>query len=358
VAVHRIAAIPGDGIGQEVITAGLEVLAALQARTPDLRLEVATFDWGSQYYRRHGRMMPEDGLDRLRPFDAIYFGAVGAPDIPDDVTLWGLRLAICQGFDQYANVRPARLLPGVTSPLRGVRPADLDWIVVRENTEGEYAGAGGRVHRGLPEEVGTELAVFTRAGCARIMRFAFDLARSRPRRLLTLVTKSNAQRHGMVLWDETFAEVAREFPEVATDKELVDAMTTRMVLRPATLDVIVATNLHADILSDLASALTGSLGLGPTANLDPERRFPSMFEPIHGSAFDITGKGIANPIASFWSAALMLEHLGEADAAARLMTAIERTLAAGDVLTPDLGGDATTAAVTARVCELLRGVNL
>jgi tartrate dehydrogenase/decarboxylase/D-malate dehydrogenase len=358
VAVHRIAAIPGDGIGEEVIAAGLEVLEALQARTPDLRLEVAAFDWGSAYFRRHGRMMPADGLDLLRPFDAIYFGAVGAPDIPDDVTLWGLRLAICQGFDQYANVRPARLLPGVTSPLRGVRPGDLDWIVVRENTEGEYAGAGGRVHRGLPEEVGTELAVFTRAGCARIMRFAFDLARSRPRRRLTLVTKSNAQRHGMVLWDETFAEIAREFPEVSTDKELVDAMTTRMVLRPATLDVIVATNLHADILSDLASALSGSLGLGPTANLDPERRFPSMFEPIHGSAFDITGKGIANPIASFWSAALMLEHLGEPDAAARLMAAIERTLAAGDVLTHDLGGSATTAAVTIRVCELLRGANL
>ena len=357
-AVHRIAAIPGDGIGQEVIAAGLEVLEALQARTPDLRLEVTAFDWGSEHYRRHGRMMPADGLDRLRRFDAVYFGAVGAPDIPDDVTLWGLRLAICQGFDQYANVRPARLLPGVTSPLRGVRPGDLDWIVVRENTEGEYAGAGGRVHRGLPEEVGTELAVFTRAGCARIMRFAFELARSRPRRRLTLVTKSNAQRHGMVLWDETFAEVAGEFPEVATDKELVDAMTTRMVLRPATLDVIVATNLHADILSDLASALSGSLGLGPTANLDPERRFPSMFEPIHGSAFDITGKGIANPIASFWSAALMLEHLGEPEAAARLMTAIERTLAAGDALTPDLGGAATTAEVTRRVCELLRGANL
>ena len=357
-AVHRIAAVPGDGIGQEVIAAGLEVLEALQARTSDLRLEVAAFDWGSEYFRRHGRMMPADGLDLLRPFDAIYFGAVGAPDIPDDVTLWGLRLAICQGFDQYANVRPARLLPGVTSPLRGVRPGDLDWIVVRENTEGEYAGAGGRVHRGLPEEVGTELAVFTRAGCARIMRFAFELARSRPRRRLTLVTKSNAQRHGMVLWDETFAEAAREFPEVATDKELVDAMTTRMVLKPATLDVIVATNLHADILSDLASALSGSLGLGPTANLDPERRFPSMFEPIHGSAFDITGRGIANPIASFWSAALMLEHLGEPDAAGRLMGAIERTLASGDVLTPDLGGSATTADVTARVCALLRGANL
>jgi tartrate dehydrogenase/decarboxylase/D-malate dehydrogenase len=358
VAGHRIAAIPGDGIGQEVIAAGLEVLQALQARAPDLRLEFETFDWGSEHYRRHGRMMPADGLDRLRPFDAIYFGAVGAPDIPDDVTLWGLRLAICQGFDQYANVRPARLLPGVNSPLRGVRPGDLDWIVVRENTEGEYAGAGGRVHRGLPEEVGVELAVFTRAGCARIMRFAFELARTRPKRRLTLVTKSNAQRHGMVLWDQTFAELARAFPDVTTDKELVDAMTTRMVLKPATLDVIVATNLHADILSDLASALSGSLGLGPTANLDPERRFPSMFEPIHGSAFDITGLGIANPIASFWSAVLMLEHLGEPDAAALLMGAIERTLAAGDALTPDLGGRATTAGVTARVCALLSGANL
>jgi tartrate dehydrogenase/decarboxylase / D-malate dehydrogenase len=358
VAVHRIAAIPGDGIGKEVIGAGLEVLEVLQTREPDLRVEVESFDWGSDYYRRHGRMMPEDGLDRLRVFDAIYFGAVGAPDIPDDVTLWGLRLAICQGFDQYANLRPARLLPGVASPLRGVEPGDLDWIVVRENTEGEYAGAGGRVHRGLPEEVGTELAVFTRAGCARIMRFAFELARARPKRQLTLVTKSNAQRHGMVLWDETFAEVAREFPEVRTDKELVDAMTTRMVLKPRTLDVVVATNLHADILSDLASALSGSLGLGPTANLDPKRRFPSMFEPIHGSAFDITGKGVANPIASFWSAVLMLEHLGEASAAARLMDAIERTLAAGDALTPDLGGTATTADVTARVCDVLRGANL
>jgi tartrate dehydrogenase/decarboxylase/D-malate dehydrogenase len=358
VGVHRIAAIPGDGIGQEVIAAGLEVLAALQARTPDVRLEVATFDWGSDHYRRHGRMMPADGLDRLRPFDAIYFGAVGAPDIPDDVTLWGLRLAICQGFDQYANVRPARLLPGVTSPLRGLEPGDLDWIVVRENTEGEYAGAGGRVHRGLPEEVGTELAVFTRAGCQRIMRFAFALARSRSNKRLTLVTKSNAQRHGMVLWDEIFAAVARDFPDVRTDKELVDAMTTRMVLKPTTLDVIVATNLHADILSDLASALSGSLGLGPTANLDPERRFPSMFEPIHGSAFDITGLGIANPIASFWSAVLMLEHLGEHGAASHLMGAIERTLAAGDVLTPDLGGSATTADVTARVCALVSGANL
>jgi tartrate dehydrogenase/decarboxylase / D-malate dehydrogenase len=355
---HRIAVLPGDGIGQEVIAAGCEVLQALVAREPGLALELQTFDWGSAYYRAHGRMMPDDGLDQLRGCDAIYFGAVGAPDIPDDVTLWGLRLAICQGFDQYANVRPARLLPGVASPLRGVAPGDLDWIVVRENTEGEYAGTGGRVHRGLPEEVGIEAAVFTRSGCRRIMRFAFALAQSRPKRHLTLVTKSNAQRHGMVLWDEVFAETAKEFSDVTTDKELVDAMTTRMVLKPKSLDVIVATNLHADILSDLASALTGSLGLGPTANLDPERRFPSMFEPIHGSAFDITGRGIANPIASFWSAALMLEHLGEQAAAARLMSAIERTLAAGDLLPPDLGGRATTAEVTARVCALLSVSNL
>jgi tartrate dehydrogenase/decarboxylase / D-malate dehydrogenase len=358
VARHKIAAIPGDGIGQEVVAAGLEVLKVLQTREPGLELEVESFDWGSAFYRAHGRMMPADGLDQLKPFDAIYFGAVGAPDIPDDVTLWGLRLAICQGFDQYANVRPARLLPGVTGPLRNVGAGDLDWIVVRENSEGEYAGAGGRVHRGLPEEVGTELAIFTRAGCERIMRFAFELARSRPKQQLTLVTKSNAQRHGMVLWDEIFAQVAKDFPDVRTDKELVDAMTTRMVLKPGTLDVIVATNLHADILSDLASALSGSLGLGPTANLNPTRKFPSMFEPIHGSAFDITGKGVANPIATFWTGALMLDHLGEPAAAARLMAAIERTLAAGDVLTPDLGGRATTAEVTARVCDLLRGANV
>jgi tartrate dehydrogenase/decarboxylase/D-malate dehydrogenase len=350
--------LPGDGIGQEVIAAGTQVLEALAAREPGLELELQSFDWGSDYYRAHGRMMPEDGLAQLRGFDAIYFGAVGAPDIPDDVTLWGLRLAICQGFDQYANVRPARLLPGVTSPLRDVAAGELDWVVIRENTEGEYAGTGGRVHRGLPEEVGIETAVFTRSGCRRIMRFAFGLAQSRPRRHLTLVTKSNAQRHGMVLWDEVFAETAADFPDVTTDKELVDAMTTRMVLKPRSIDVVVATNLHADILSDLASALTGSLGVGPTANLDPERRFPSMFEPIHGSAFDITGKGIANPMASFWSASLMLDHLGEQAAAARLMDAIERTLASGDLLPPDLGGQATTAQVTERVCALLAGSNI
>jgi tartrate dehydrogenase/decarboxylase/D-malate dehydrogenase len=355
---YKIAAIPADGIGPEVIAAGLEVLGVLQQRETGFKLEVEHFPWGSDFYRRHGVMMDEDGLDRLKPCDAIYFGAVGDKEIPDHITLWGLRLRICQGFDQYANVRPTRILPGITSPLRDRTGDDLDWIIVRENSEGEYAGNGGRVHRGLPEEVATETSVFTRVGVTRIIRFAFEIARKRPRKLLTVVTKSNAQRHGMVMWDEIAAEVGRDFPDVTVDKELVDAMTTRMVLKPRSIDVVVATNLHADILSDLAAALAGSLGIAPTANLNPERRFPSMFEPIHGSAFDITGKGIANPIATFWTGAMMLEHLGETEAAARLMRAIERVTAAGAPFTPDLGGTATTKMVTEAVCDALRSANV
>ena len=355
---YKIAAIPGDGIGTEVIAAGLEALAVCARRDGGFRLAVENFDWGSDYYKRHGVMMPADGLGRLRPFDAIYFGAVGAPDVPDHVTLWGLRLAICQPFDQYANVRPTRILPGITSPLRGVEQGDLDWVIVRENSEGEYAGQGGRSHRGLPEEVATEVSIFTRAGVTRIMRFAFELARSRPRKLLTVVTKSNAQRHGMVLWDEIAAEVAKDYPDVTWDKMLVDAMTMRMVLKPGSIDTVVATNLHADVLSDLAAALAGSLGIAPTANLNPERTFPSMFEPIHGSAFDITGKGIANPVGTFWSAVMMLEHLGEPAAAARLMRAIERVTADPSLHTPDLGGPATTRQVTGALCAALEGDNL
>jgi len=355
---YRIAAIPGDGIGAEVVAAGLEVLAAVEARVPNLTFQVESFPWGSDYYREHGRMMAEDGLARLKDFDAIYFGAVGDPEVPDHVTLWGLRLAICQGFDQYANVRPARILPGVESPLAGVGAGDLDWVIVRENSEGEYSGAGGRAHQGLTGEVAVETAIFTRHGVERIVRFAFELARTRPARQLTCVTKSNAQRHGMVLWDEIFAEVASAYPDIATDKMLVDAMTTRMVRDPGSLDVVVATNLHADILSDLAAALSGSLGIAPTANLNPERKFPSMFEPIHGSGFDIAGKGIANPVASFWSAAMMLDHLGEAEAGAALLGAIERALASGQASTPDLGGTATTAQVTQAVCAALEGKNL
>src|SRR6266850_7356454 len=308
---YKIAAIPGDGIGTEVIAAGIEVLETLAKQDGSFKLRFEHFDWGSAYYLKHGEMMPADGLARLKNFDAIYFGAVGSREVPDHITLWGLRLNICQGFDQYANVRPARVLPGIEPPLKLKSPADLDWVIVRENSEGEYAGQGGRSHRGLPEEVATEVSIFTRTGVTRIMRFAFELARSRPRKLLTVVTKSNAQRNGTVMWDEIAADVAKEFPDVTWDKMLVDAMTMRMVLRPQTLDTIVASNLHADILSDLAAALAGSLGIAPTANLNPERKFPSMFEPIHGSAFDITGKGIANPVGTFWTAAMMLEHLGE-----------------------------------------------
>ena len=354
---YRIAAIPGDGIGTEVIAAGVEALQASAKRDGGFELNFDHFDWGSDRYKKVGLLMPEDGLEQIRNHDAILFGAVGAPDVPDHVTLWGLRLAICQPFDQYANVRPTRILPGIVSPLRNVSGPELDWVIVRENSEGEYAGVGGRVHRGLPEEVATEVSVFTRAGVTRIMRFAFALARSRPRKFLTVVTKSNAQRHGMVMWDEIAAEVAGEFPDVKWDKMLVDAMTMRMTLRPQTLDTIVATNLHADILSDLAAALAGSLGIAPTANLNPERKFPSMFEPIHGSAFDITGKGIANPIGTFWSASMMLEHLGEPKAAARLMRAIEFVTADPSLHPPDLGGRATTKDVTRAVCEAIAGAN-
>src|SRR5579871_5287456 len=266
---HRIAAIGGDGIGPEVVEAGLEALAACAERDGGFALDVEHFDWGSDYYRKHGAMMPADGADRLRGFDAILFGAVGAPDIPDHITLWGLRLAICQGLDQYANVRPTRILPGITSPLRQVAGPELDWVIVRENSEGEYAGVGGRAHRGTAFEVAQDVSVMTRVGVARIFRFAFAVARSRPRKLLTVVTKSNAQRHAMVFWDEIASEVAREFPDVAWDKMLVDAMTVRMTLNPKSLDTIVATNLHADILSDLAGALAGSLGVAPTGNIDP-----------------------------------------------------------------------------------------
>jgi tartrate dehydrogenase/decarboxylase / D-malate dehydrogenase len=354
---YKIAAIPGDGIGTEVIAAGIEVLHAIAKRDGGFTFDVDHFDWGGEYYKKHGRMMPENGRDQIRKHDAILFGSAGHPEIPDHITLWGLRLAICQPFDQYANVRPTRVLPGIKSPLRDVQDKELDWVIVRENSEGEYAGVGGRVHQGSPLEAATDVAMFTRAGVERVMRFAFRLARSRPRKLLTVVTKSNAQRHAMVMWDEIAAEIAREFADVTWDKMLVDAMTVRMVMRPQSLDTIVATNLHADILSDLAAALAGSLGIAPTGNINPERIFPSMFEPIHGSAFDIMGKGVANPIGTFWSAAMMLEHLGEKAAAERLMQAIERVTADPRFHTPDLGGKARTADVTAAVIAAIHGAN-
>ncbi|GAB3769212.1 tartrate dehydrogenase [Ramlibacter monticola] len=351
---YKIACIPGDGIGKEVIPAGQEVLQALAGGGAGFDFQFTSFGWGGDWYRAHGTMMPDDGLEQIRGMDAILFGSAGDPHIPDHITLWGLRLKICQGFDQYANVRPTRILPGIDAPLKRCGPADLDWVIVRENSEGEYAGVGGRAHQGHPIEVATDVSILTRAGVERIMRFAFRLAQSRPRKLLTVVTKSNAQRHGMVMWDEIALAVSKEFPDVRWDKELVDACTARMVNRPASLDTLVATNLHADILSDLAAALAGSLGIAPTGNVDPERRYPSMFEPIHGSAFDIMGKGLANPVGTFWSCVMLLEHLGEKEAAARLMQAIEEITADPKLHTGDLGGKAKTTEVTAAVIARLK----
>ncbi|NDF06060.1 MAG: tartrate dehydrogenase [Betaproteobacteria bacterium] len=350
----RIACIPGDGIGKEVIPAGQQVLQALGQHQPTLRFAFTQFDSGGDWYRAHGEMMPADGLKVLREHDAILFGSAGDPEIADHITLWGLRLKICQGFDQYANVRPIRILPGIDAPLKRCTPAQLNWVIVRENSEGEYAGIGGRVHQGHPTEVATDVSILTRTGVERIMRYAFGLAQSRPRKLLTVVTKSNAQRHAMVMWDEIAEQISHEFPEVHWDKELVDAATARMVNLPESLDTLVATNLHADILSDLAAALGGSLGIAPTGNIDPERRYPSMFEPIHGSAFDIMGKGLANPIGTFWSCVMMLEHLGEPLAAGRIMQAIEHVTGNPALHTRDLGGLATTAQVTEAVCKALQ----
>jgi tartrate dehydrogenase/decarboxylase/D-malate dehydrogenase len=350
---YHIATIAGDGIGKEVVPQGQQVLEALANLHGDVAFEFQAFDWGGDYYRQHGVMMPQDGVEQLKPFDAILFGSAGDPDIADHVTLWGLRLKICQGLDQYANVRPTRILSGIDAPLKRCAPGDLDWVIVRENTEGEYAGVGGRVHQGHPIEVATDVSMMTRAGVTRILRFAFELARERPRKHLTVITKSNAQRHAMVMWDEIASEVAREFPDVTWDKELVDAATARMVTNPKSIDTMVASNLHADILSDLAAALAGSLGIAPTGNIDPERRYPSMFEPIHGSAFDIMGQGLANPIGTFWSVVMMLEHLGQATMADQLMLAIETVTANPDNHTKDLGGAATTESVTAAVIQAL-----
>lgn len=344
----RIAAIPADGVGREVVAAGRAVLDAVEANGGG-RFAFAweEFPWGSDFHAEHGVMMPEDGLDLLRPFDAIYFGAVGWPTVPDHVSLWGLRLRICQSFDQWANVRPVHFLPGVQSPLRKADDTELDWVVVRENSEGEYAGLGGRnlASRGRGGEVAVQSSLFTEVGCERIMRFAFDLARTRTRRKVSSVTKSNAQQYGMVLWDEVFARVAADYPDVETESVLVDAMSAKFVLRPEDLSVVVASNLNADILSDLGSALAGSLGIAASANLNPERRFPSMFEPVHGSAPDIAGQGVSNPIGAIGSAAMMLDHFGLPAEAARIRTAIEATTAQG-VRTRDIGGTADTAEVT------------
>ena len=355
--MYKIAVIPGDGIGPEVINSGVEVLKALSKTEPNLNIEFTTFDWGGDYFRKNGEMMPESGVEQLKEYDTIYFGSAGDPDIPDHVTLWGLRLKICQGLDQYANLRPVRLLPGINSPLRDVSEKDIDWSFIRENSEGEYSGIGGRSHKGYSHDTSMDITLFTRKGVERIQKFAFEIARSRPRKLLTLVTKSNAQRHGMVMWDEIFEEVSQDYKDVTTDKMLVDAMTTRMVLDPKSIDTVVASNLHADILTDLAASLSGSMGIAPTGNLDPDKRHPSMFEPIHGSAFDIMGKGIANPIGSYWSSVMMLESLGEISASKRLMSAIEKLTSEKKILPKDLGGSANSREITDAMINIILGKN-
>ena len=355
--MYKIAVIPGDGIGTEVIDSGVDVIKALSKSVQNLPIEFHQFDWGAEYYKKHGVMMPDEGVDELKDYNAIYFGSAGVPDIPDHLTLWGLRLKICQGLDQYANLRPVKLLPGISSPLKNVEEKDIDWSFIRENSEGEYSGIGGRSHKGYSNDTAMDVTLFTKQGVERIQRFAFEIARSRPRKLLTLVTKSNAQRHGMVMWDEIFKEISEDYRDVNTDKMLVDAMTTRMVLDPKSIDTVVASNLHADILTDLAASLSGSMGIAPTANLDPDKRHPSMFEPIHGSAFDIMGKGIANPIGSYWSAVLMLENLGELQAAQKLMSAIEKLTEDKKVLPKDLGGKSTTKQITKAMIDILSGKN-
>ncbi len=339
---QQIAVIAGDGIGTEVIAAGLRVLEALQAGSASLELRFTAFPWGTAYYREHGRYMPEDGLDQLRGFDAIYFGAVGAPDVPDALSLWQLLIPMRRGFDQYVNLRPVRLLAGVGSPL--ARPGAIDLVVVRENTEGEYSEVGGRIFSGTPREIAVQESIFSRHGVERVCRFAFSLARQR-RQHVVGATKSNGIRVTMPFFDEVFREVAAAFPDVDSTLMHADALAAQLVLRPERFDVVVGSNLLGDILSEIAAAITGAIGIAPSANLDPERRSPSLFEPIHGSAPDIAGQGIANPIGAIWAAALMLEHLGHPEAAARILTAIEATTRAG-ITTPDLGGNATTEAVT------------
>jgi tartrate dehydrogenase/decarboxylase/D-malate dehydrogenase len=349
---YRIAVIAGDGIGKEVIPAGIDVLKVV-AEHSGFRCDFTELPWGCDYYLQHGRMLDQDGIEQLMKFDAIYLGAIGSPTVSDAISARELILPLRQKLFQYVNLRPMRLMTGITSPLANRGPADIDMVCVRENSEGEYCGLGGRLHAGTAQELAEQTGVFTRHGIERIARYAFTVARSRPRRLLASATKSNALQHAMVLWDEVVGEVAKEFPDVKYQKFHVDAIAARMITHPQTLDVIVASNLFGDILTDIGSAISGSLGVGPGGNINPERTTPSMFEPIHGSAPDIAGKGIANPIAAIWAGAMMLDHLGERAAHDRILAAIESVIGSEAVKTPDLGGRATTADMAKAVTAAL-----
>jgi tartrate dehydrogenase/decarboxylase / D-malate dehydrogenase len=347
----RLAVVPGDGIGKEVVPEGLRVLEAVGAQF-DIGFEQTHFDWSCETYKATGRMMPADGLARLRDHDAIFLGAVGFPGVPDHISLWGLLIPIRREFDQYVNLRPVRLLPGLAAPIRDRKPGDIDFWVVRENTEGEYSQIGGRLHAGTDRELVVQEAIFTRYGTDRIIRYAFDLARRLDRKHVTSATKSNGIFHSMPFWDERFAAISQEYPDVRADQYHVDILAARFVMSPERFSVVVASNLFGDILSDLGPGVTGTIAVAPSANINPERIFPSMFEPVHGSAPDIAGKGIANPIGQIWSAAMMLEHLGEPEAGRMIINAIETVLTSSNPpLTPDLGGKANTSDLGAAIAD-------
>ncbi len=342
VAKYKISVIPGDGIGNEVVPEGLRVLERVGARF-GIEFDFTHYDWNCERYAKTGRMMPEDGLERLRESDSIFLGAIGFPGVPDHVSLWGLLIPIRRRFRQYVNLRPVRLLPGIAPPVHGYEAGDIDFYVVRENNEGEYSEIGGRLYEGTDQEAVMQENIFTRQGVDRILRYAFELARSRPRKHLTSATKSNGIVHTMPYWDERFRAMAEQYPDVSTDQYHIDILSAHFVLHPDWFDVVVGSNLFGDILSDLGPAVTGTIAVAPGANINPEREYPSMFEPVHGSAPDIAGKGIANPIGQIWSAAMMLDHLGEEEAGAAIVKAIETVLSQKDApLTPDMGGKATT----------------
>ena len=349
---YQIAVIPGDGIGLEVMPEGIRVLEAAAA-THDFDLTWKTFDWSCETYTKTGHMMPEDGLDQLREFDAIYLGAVGFPGVPDHISLWGLLIPIRRAFNQYVNLRPVRLLEGIDTPLKNRGPSEIDMLIVRENVEGEYSEIGGRLYEGTDNEVVVQESIFTRGGVDRIQRYALDLASGRPKQHLTSATKSNGIIHTMPYWDERMTANASEFPQVNVDKFHIDILTAHFVRNPHWFDVVVGSNLFGDILSDLGPAVAGGMGIAPSANLNPEENYPSMFEPVHGSAPDIAGQAIANPIAQIWSGAMMFEHLGYAAAADDIIAAIEKVVATGDALTPDLGGKASTAEVGEAILQAL-----
>ena len=351
--IFNVAVIGGDGIGKEVVPEGIRVLEAAGQRF-GFRWNWHEFDWSCETYVRTGKMMPDDGLRQLRPFDAIFLGAVGHPSVPDHVSLWGLLIPIRRTFRQYVNLRPVRLFEGIESPLKQWKPGQIDFIIVRENNEGEYSNIGGRLYEGTDEEMAVQQTIFTRRGVNRVMRYAFELARKRKKHL-TSATKSNGIIHTMPFWDERFYAMATEFPDVRTDQYHIDILTAQFVRHPDWFDVVVGSNLFGDILSDLGPAVVGSIGIAPSANLNPEKEFPSMFEPVHGSAPDIAGKGIANPIGQIWSGAMMLQHLGAVEAADAVESAIAATLASAKVRTPDIGGKATTKDMGEAIAQHVRG---